>query len=55
MLETTEQPVEAVANEVGYEDSGLSGRLFRRRAGLTPARYGKRFGSLRRALPGGVA
>lgn len=54
-LETTEQPLEAVANEVGYEDSSFFGRLFRRKVGLTPAQYRKRFGSLRRALQGGVA
>lgn len=55
MLATTEQPVEAVANEVGYEDSSFFGRLFRRKVGLTPAQYRKRFGSLRRALQGGFA
>jgi transcriptional regulator GlxA family with amidase domain len=54
MLETTEQPVEAVANEVGYEDSSFFGRLFRRQVGLTPAQYRKRFGSLRKALQGGA-
>jgi transcriptional regulator GlxA family with amidase domain len=55
MLETTEQPVEAVANEVGYEDSSFFGRLFRRKVGLTPAQYRKRFGSLRKALKTGAA
>jgi transcriptional regulator GlxA family with amidase domain len=55
ILETTEQPVEAVANEVGYEDSSFFGRLFRRKVGITPAQYRKRFGSLRRALQTGVA
>jgi transcriptional regulator GlxA family with amidase domain len=55
MLETTEQPVEAVANEVGYEDSSFFGRLFRRKVGLTPAQYRKRFGSLRKALQTGTA
>jgi transcriptional regulator GlxA family with amidase domain len=55
MLETTEQPVEAVANEVGYEESSFFGRLFRRKVGLTPAQYRKRFGSLRKALQTGAA
>jgi transcriptional regulator GlxA family with amidase domain len=49
-LETGDLPVEAVANEVGYEDASFFGRLFRRKVGLTPAQYRLRFGSLRRAL-----
>jgi transcriptional regulator GlxA family with amidase domain len=49
-LETTDQPVEAIANQVGYEDSSFFNRLFRRKVGLTPAHYRRRFGSLRRAL-----
>jgi transcriptional regulator GlxA family with amidase domain len=54
MLETGGQPVEAIANEVGYEDASFFGRLFRRKVGLTPAQYRKRFGSLRRALQSGA-
>lgn len=50
MLETGELPVEAIANEVGYEDASFFGRLFRRQVGLTPAQYRRRFGSIRRAL-----
>jgi transcriptional regulator GlxA family with amidase domain len=50
MLETSDLPVEAIANEVGYEDSSFFGRLFRRKIGLTPAQYRLRFGSLHRAL-----
>jgi transcriptional regulator GlxA family with amidase domain len=50
MLETTDLPVEAIANEMGYEDASFFGRLFRRKVGLTPANYRTRFGSLRRAL-----
>ena len=50
MLETEELPVEAIANEVGYEDASFFGRLFRRKIGLTPAHYRRRFGSLRQAL-----
>lgn len=50
MLEAGEQPVEAIANEVGYEDAGFFGRLFRRKVGLTPAQYRRRFGALRRSL-----
>jgi transcriptional regulator GlxA family with amidase domain len=50
MLESGNQPIEAIANEVGYEDAGFFGRLFRRNVTLTPAQYRKRFGALRRRL-----
>lgn len=50
MLETQDLAVEAVALEVGYQDSSFFGRLFRRRVGLTPMQYRRRFGSLRRML-----
>jgi transcriptional regulator GlxA family with amidase domain len=51
VLETTELPIDAVANQVGYEDASFFGRLFRRKVGLTPAQYRKRFRSIREALP----
>jgi transcriptional regulator GlxA family with amidase domain len=50
MLEAGDQPVEAIANEVGYEDAAFFSRLFRRKVGLTPVQYRRRFGSLRRSL-----
>jgi transcriptional regulator GlxA family with amidase domain len=50
MLETTDLIVESIANETGYEDTSFFGRLFRRKTGLTPAEYRRRFGSLHRAL-----
>ncbi len=50
MLETSDQPIEAIANEVGYEDAGYFSRLFRTKVSLTPAQYRKRFGTMRRAL-----
>lgn len=53
ILETTDLPVDAVANEVGYEDASFFGRLFRRQVGLTPAQYRRRFGALRRVLEQG--
>lgn len=53
MLEAGDEPVEAIANEVGYEDAGFFSRLFRRQVSLTPAQYRKRFGSMRRALKTG--
>jgi len=50
MLESGETPIEAIANEVGYEDAGYFGRLFKRKVNLTPAQYRKRFGALRKSL-----
>lgn len=50
MLETGDAPIEAVANEAGYEDAGYFSRLFRRQVGLTPGQYRRRFGVLRQAL-----
>lgn len=55
MLESGEQPVEAVANEVGYEDAAFFSRLFRRKVNLSPAQYRKRFGALRRSLLTGAS
>lgn len=55
MLETTTLPVEAVASDVGYEDASFFGRLFRRKVGLTPAQYRKRFRTMREALQAGLA
>jgi transcriptional regulator GlxA family with amidase domain len=37
MLQTSDQPIEALANEVGCEDAGFFSRLFRRQVNLTPA------------------
>jgi len=54
MLESGDQPIEAIANEVGYEDAGFFSRLFRRKVDLTPAQYRKRFGKMRRALESGA-
>ena len=53
LLETGTQPIEAIANEVGYEDAGFFSRLFRRSVTLSPAQYRKRFGAMRRALEEG--
>lgn len=53
LLESGQQPIEAIAAEVGYEDSGFFSRLFRRSVNLTPAQYRKRFGSMRRSIEEG--
>ena len=50
MLEAGDEPVEAVAEQVGYQDSGFFSRLFRRKVALTPAQYRRRFGTLARQL-----
>ena len=50
MLETEDEPVEAIALEVGYEDASFFNRLFRRKVGLTPAQYRRRFGFIHRSL-----
>ncbi|PWE33386.1 transcriptional regulator [Maritimibacter sp. 55A14] len=47
LLETTEMPVDQVAIEVGYEDPNFFRRLFKRRVGVTPARYRQRCSKLR--------
>lgn len=50
-LETSDLSIEAVAEAVGYEDPGFFGRLFKRKVGITPAQYRRRFGALRQVLP----
>jgi transcriptional regulator GlxA family with amidase domain len=50
LLETTDTPVEAIANEIGYEDTSFFSRLFRRKVGLSPMQYRRHFGSLRKVL-----
>jgi transcriptional regulator GlxA family with amidase domain len=49
-LETTDAPIESIALDVGYEDASFFRRLFRRRVGLTPNEYRRRFGEMRRSL-----
>jgi transcriptional regulator GlxA family with amidase domain len=48
MLETTDATIETIAGEMGYEDNGFFGRLFRKKVGMTPVQYRLRFGSLRK-------
>lgn len=49
-LETGDDAVEAIAQAVGYEDAAYFSRLFRRKVGLSPAQYRRRFGGMRRML-----
>jgi transcriptional regulator GlxA family with amidase domain len=50
LLEASDEPVEAIALECGYEDAGFFNRVFKRRVQLTPGQYRKRFGGMRREL-----
>lgn len=50
MLEAGDAPLEAIANEIGYEDAGFFSRLFRREVNLTPAQYRRRFRGMRNML-----
>lgn len=42
LLEATAEPTDAVGAAVGYEDPAFFRRLFKRRTGVTPARYRQR-------------
>ncbi len=42
-LETTRVPTDEVAHSVGYEDPAYFRRLFRRKTGITPSQYRRRF------------
>jgi len=55
LLESSALPIEAVATDVGYEDASFFSRLFKRKVGLSPAQYRRRFGGLRKALSSGFA
>lgn len=46
LLETGSLTVEEVGSAVGYQDAASFGRLFKRRAGLTPAAYRRKFAVL---------
>lgn len=50
MLEAGNAPIEAITNEVGHEGAVFFSRLFRRSVGITPARYRRRFGAMRKAI-----
>lgn len=50
LLETTCEPTDAVGRAIGYEDPAFFRRLFKRRTGVTPARYRQRFKGVGRAV-----
>jgi transcriptional regulator GlxA family with amidase domain len=47
LLETTSVPIDEVSAEVGYEDSSYFRKLFKKKAGITPAKYRVKFQSIR--------
>ena len=49
LLETSEQSGDEVSYAVGYEDASFFRRLFKRRTGLTPARYRRVFQPIQNA------
>ena len=51
ILETTDEPTDEIAQTVGYEDPAFFRRLFKRRTGVTPARYRQRFQAITRMIP----
>lgn len=50
MLEATQQPIDAIAEGLGYEDTSFFVRLFKRDVKLTPSQYRRKFGGLREVL-----
>lgn len=47
-LEATDEPIDSIAEKVGYEDPAWFRKLFKRRTGTTPARYRQRFQAIGR-------
>lgn len=47
MLETTDQAIDEIGHEVGYEDPASFRWLFKRKTMLTPTTYRRRFGKAR--------
>lgn len=54
LLETDVTAVEAIALDVGYSDNSFFTRLFKRKVGMTPAKYRQRFGRLAREIAAGA-
>lgn len=51
LLESSDQPVDEICFSIGYEDPSFFRRLFRRRTGVTPARYRRVFQPIQRGAP----
>ncbi len=48
LLETGDEGIDAIAAEVGYDDTASFRRVFKRKTGLTPMAYRRKFQSLAR-------
>jgi transcriptional regulator GlxA family with amidase domain len=55
LLESTEEPIEAITRAVGYGDARSFARLFRAQVGIAPGAYRARFGRLPGAALGPAA
>ena len=51
ILETEDRSVDEVGHDVGYDDPAYFHRLFKRKVGLTPARYRRKFAAIRSSGP----
>jgi transcriptional regulator GlxA family with amidase domain len=47
MLERSDASIDRIGHDVGYEDPASFRRLFKRKAGVTPSNYRRRFGRRR--------
>lgn len=55
LLETTDDPTDEIAAQVGYQDPASFRRLFRQQTGITPARYRQRFAMFNPTAPSDTA
>ena len=55
ILETEQLSIDEVGHQVGYEDPAYFRRLFKRKVGLTPARYRRKFAGIGGAPPRAAA
>jgi len=51
LLESADQPIDEICFAIGYEDPSFFRRLFKRRAGVAPARYRRVFQPIQRGMP----
>lgn len=51
LLEASDMPTDRIGTEVGYEDPASFRRLFKRKTGVTPGKYRRRFQNIGRVFP----
>jgi transcriptional regulator GlxA family with amidase domain len=51
LLESSDEPVEEIGFAIGYEDPSFFRRLFKRRTGVSPARYRRVFQPIQHGMP----